>query len=506
MTDFTELVDLAAARAGGRVLYANDEFFAPKENLLKESTPVFIPHKYTDVGKWMDGWESRRRRDEGHDWCIIRLGLPGIVKGVVVDTAHFTGNYPAGCSIDCCTIEDEYPSPASFNDGTIAWKELLPRQTLQGGSLNPFSVESTERITHIRFKIYPDGGVARLKIYGEVVLDWDQVARSGNEIDLAAAENGGRVLSCSDMFFGPRHNLIMLGQARNMGEGWETRRRRTPGCDWAITKLATEGTIRRIEVDTTHFKGNSPASCLLEGICAPDADDEEIQNREDWFPILPDTKLQPDTRHFLEKTVAPHGGVTHVRLKIFPEGGVARLRLQGRPTKAGWTRAKLQRLNSMSHKAATAAFQTVCGSSKWANAMAKARPFANREALLSQSRTIGTTLDKDDWLEAFSHHPRIGEKKAAAGNTAQGSQWSTQEQAGVASAEAKTLDALAQGNQDYENRFGYIYLICATGKSAAEMLLMLQERMKNDPDTEIKVAAQQQELINQIRLEKMLTP
>ncbi len=261
--DFTELIDLASEKLGGAVLFANDEFFAPKENLLKPSAPVFIEGKYTDLGKWMDGWETRRRRTPGYDWCIIRLGLPGIIRGVIVDTSHFRGNYPEQCSLEGCTVDGQ-PTAEQLTSEEIEWTEILPLSDLIGNSPNLFEIAKHNRFTHLRFKIYPDGGVARLRVYGEVVPDWDRLKRSGSEIDLAAVENGGLVLSCSDMFFGHKHNLIMPGRAVNMSDGWETKRRRGPGHDWVTIKLGKPGRIRSVEVDTSYFKGNFPDSCSLE--------------------------------------------------------------------------------------------------------------------------------------------------------------------------------------------------------------------------------------------------
>ncbi|HEY1404280.1 MAG TPA: hypothetical protein VGB05_09155, partial [Pyrinomonadaceae bacterium] len=207
MKEFTELVDLAAERVGGAVLYANDDFFAPKENLLKTGAPVFLEGEYTDRGKWMDGWESRRRRTPGFDWCIIRLGLPGIIRGVVVDTAHFKGNYPDQCSLEACAV-DGLPGVEELLDEAVEWREVLPVSDLRGDSQNPFSIEDDKRATHLRFKIYPDGGVARLRAYGVVTPDWPRLKAHGGRVDLAAVESGGLVLACSDMFFGHRHNLI----------------------------------------------------------------------------------------------------------------------------------------------------------------------------------------------------------------------------------------------------------------------------------------------------------
>src|SRR5687768_15265023 len=265
--DFTDLIDLASEKLGGAVLYANDDFFAQKENLLKPAAPVWIEGKYTDLGKWMDGWETRRRRsprlDEKFDWCIIRLGLPGIVRGVVVDTSFFRGNFPSHCSIEACAVEGQ-PNIEQLLGAETEWIEILPQSELEGDSNNRFTINYDRRVTHLRFKIYPDGGVARLRVFGVVVPDWLDLRRRESEIDLAAVEYGGTVLEASDMFFGHRHNLIMPGRAQDMSDGWETKRRRGEGYDWCIIKLGTAGTIKCVEVDTSHFKGNYPESCSIE--------------------------------------------------------------------------------------------------------------------------------------------------------------------------------------------------------------------------------------------------
>jgi len=326
--DFTELVDLASERLGGAVLYANDEFFAEKENLLKPSAPVFIEGKYTDRGKWMDGWESRRKRVPGFDWCIVRLGVPGVIRGVDVETSFFRGNFPEQCSLEACAVSGN-ASVEELIGEAIEWTEILPQAKLEGDSHNRFAINHESRFTHLRFKIFPDGGVARLRVYGEVVPDWQRLARqSASEIDLAAVEHGGLVLACSDMFFGHRHNLIMPGRAANMSDGWETKRRRGPGFDWSIIQLGARGVIHRVEVDTAHFKGNFPESCSLEAIDAKGRGVEEI-GAADWTQILARTKLQAHTRHFFEDEIKAVGTVSHVRFNIYPDGGVSRLRVFG---------------------------------------------------------------------------------------------------------------------------------------------------------------------------------
>jgi allantoicase len=322
---FLSLIDLASVRFGGAVVAANDEFFAPKDRLILPEPAIWIDDRYTERGKWMDGWETRRRREPGFDWCIVRLGAPGRVRGVDVDTAFFRGNFPQACAIDLATVEG-YPAAAVLEQAD--WLEALPRQPLTGDAHNLLAIDQAPRATHLRLRIFPDGGVARLRVYGEVLADWANLSRRG-EVDLAAAEFGGRVVACSDMFYGSRHNLIMPGDARSMGEGWETRRRRDGGHDWTVIKLATAGRIQRAEIDTRHFKGNAPGACSLEA-CRDTADAPAAD--APWQELMPRTALLPDTRHVFELDLATIAGVTHVRLNIYPDGGVARLRLIGRPT------------------------------------------------------------------------------------------------------------------------------------------------------------------------------
>jgi len=330
-SEFTNLVDLASERLGGAVLYANDDFFAPKENLLKASAPEWREGAYTERGKWMDGWESRRRRTPGFDWCLVRLGAPGRVRGVVVDTSYFTGNYPEECSLEGCAAAPDATVEELTNDAT-EWVELLRQTGLHGNYENEFAVvHAAGRFTHLRFKIYPDGGVARLRVYGEVLPDWDSIKRAGGLVDLAAVENGGMVVATSDEFYGHRHNLIMPGRAADMSDGWETKRRRGPGYDWCVIRLGARGTLRRVEVDTAHFKGNFPESCSLKVCRAPDpsTSDEATLTALPWRELLPRTRLQAHTRHFYERELLDAGQATHARFHIYPDGGVSRLRLYG---------------------------------------------------------------------------------------------------------------------------------------------------------------------------------
>ena len=328
--EFSDLVDLASEKLGGAVVFANDEFFAPKENVLTPAAPIWIEGKYTERGKWMDGWETMRRRsprlEEEFDWCVVRLGSPGTIKGITVDTSFFRGNFPSHCSIDAGSADPKSDIAELLGEKTH-WTEILAKSDLRGDTRNNFAIDSAERATHVRLKIFPDGGVARLRVYGDVLPDWDALKRRESEIDLAAAENGGTVPLASDMFFGHRINLIMPGLARDMSDGWESQRRRGPGHDWCIIKLGTLGTLTRVEVDTSHFKGNYPESCSIDvGRAGAEASLDSIA----WKELLANTKLQPHTRHTFVHELADLGDVTHARLNIFPDGGVSRLRLYGR--------------------------------------------------------------------------------------------------------------------------------------------------------------------------------
>ncbi len=322
---FTHFIDLAAERLGGKALACSDDFFAEKENLIKPGRGIFITDKYTDRGKWMDGWESRRKRVPGHDWCIVQLATTGIIHGVDIDTNFFLGNHPPFASIEAANI----PCAEDIDFDKVQWTEILPKTALNPGSQHLLEIIDKNVYSHLRLNIYPDGGVARLKVYGEVVKDWKKI-HHGDWIDLAAAINGGKSVLCNDMFFSHMDNLIMPGRGINMGDGWETKRNRTPNNkDWVIVRLAHEGQIQKAIVDTCHFKGNYPDSCMIEGCNVPVNTDFATTDVE-WTTILPPQKLQADHEHYFEKKLLNTDQYfTHVRLTIFPDGGISRMRLGG---------------------------------------------------------------------------------------------------------------------------------------------------------------------------------
>lgn len=317
-------VDLAQPRLGSAVVYATDDFFADKARLIDPAPPVFVPGRYDDNGKWMDGWESRRKRVAGHDWCVVRLGSPGLVAGFEIDTSHFTGNYPPGAEIEVCASDTEVPGDDA------GWTRVTDRLALKGDNRVYVPIEHGAPVTHVRLHIFPDGGIARLRVWGRIAKDWSRVDPA-TPLDLLAMENGGRGIIANDEHYGAVANLTAPGRGVNMGDGWETRRRREPGHDWAVLELGTAGRIEEIIVDTAHFKGNYPDRCFLQAAAdASGSPDAIAAAAESWPVLLPERKLSADTVHTFRDGIADLGPVRFVRLNIIPDGGVSRLRLVGR--------------------------------------------------------------------------------------------------------------------------------------------------------------------------------
>jgi allantoicase len=380
VTDEDPLVNLASRQLGAGVVAASDEFFGEKENLLRAGPPGHSPRTFGHKGQVVDGWETRRRRDPGHDWALVRLGAPGVIRAVVVDTAYFTGNFPAECSVEACAAEG-YPSPGQLLSPEVSWAQVVPRSALAGDTENRFAVHDPRRFTHLRLTIYPDGGVARLRADGEVVPDPRLL--DGRPLDLVALENGGTVVAASDRFYSPPENMIAPGRAAVMGDGWETRRRRDSGHDWVLFRLAGAGHIGQAVVDTSCFLGNAPGAAAL---LACDAQQTGL-DAADWFGLLPLTPLQPDTRHQFRTGPARSRRATHVRLEIHPDGGLARLRLFGELTGGGRAQLGLAWFNRLPEGHALAVLAGDCGlAGPVAAGLAAQRPYdqpARLDALLS---------------------------------------------------------------------------------------------------------------------------
>ncbi len=331
---FGNLVDLASAALGGQALATSDDFFAEASNMLAPEPAVFVAGKYTERGKWMDGWESRRKRGPGHDYCLVRLGVAGEVQAFDVDTSFFVGNHPAFAAVEGVYAPDE---PEVSELLGRPFQQLLAQSPLLPGSQNLFVAAPVGVVTHLRLNIFPDGGVARFRAYGKVAAGWqkpllDAETRAHVDdgcFDLAALQNGALALACSDAHFGRMNNLLLPGRALNMGSGWETRRRRGPGHDWIVIQLAARGTPQVVEVDTNHFKGNFPERCAIDTIDAAGRAPSELVASADWRELLPETRLQPSSRHFYRAELLGRVAATHLRLRIYPDGGVSRLRVWG---------------------------------------------------------------------------------------------------------------------------------------------------------------------------------
>lgn len=321
----SDWINLAQPRLGAKPIYCTDDFFAECSRMLEPQAPVFIDGKFDDNGKWMDGWETRRQRNGGYDHAIVQLGLAGIIKGVDIDTTHFTGNYPPAASLDAC-------NSAGDPDDNTDWVNLIASVSLSGDSHHYFEIDEGASFTHIRLNIYPDGGVARLRIYGQVQCDWSE--KDPKAIyNLAATEHGARAIAWNNAHFGAAANLLAPGPGVNMGDGWETRRRREPGNDWCIIELGHIGVIEQAIVDTAHFKGNYPDRCSLQAALVEGGTRDSIITQSMFWPeLLAPSKLEMDNLHEFTDAINGIGAVSHVRLNLFPDGGVSRLRLLGKIT------------------------------------------------------------------------------------------------------------------------------------------------------------------------------
>lgn len=504
-TAFANLVDLSADALGTFVLYATDDYFAEKENLLKPGPAEWKEGAYTDKGKWMDGWESQRKREPGHDFAIIRLGASGLVHGALVDTTHFKGNAPQEVSLEGI-VAPLTATPAQLLESSD-WFELLPRQPVRPDFPNVLEREApSTRVTHVRLRIFPDGGVARLRVYGVADAEPRTFWRKGS-VDLAALENGGSIAAVSDQFFGPPSNLLLPGRGVNMGDGWETKRRRTPGSDWCVIQLARRGVIDRIELDTHFFKGNAPQATLIEAIDEDELGFEQVQSllraQKGWQTLLAKTPLVQHRRHQLEPDRPMP--VTHLRVHIFPHGGVNRLRVYGVALDSPAETEVLTALNALEPDDASAVFLNCCGARAWAETMTALRPFGSLREVFAAAESVWWKLAPAAWLDAFAAHPRIGGKRKGKEQTAKSASWSKGEQKRVDGAAKEVRAQLEKKNEEYFKKFGFIFIVFASGKSADEMLVLLEERLPRSKKAELETAAVEQMKITRLRLEKYFT-
>ncbi|HLF59676.1 MAG TPA: allantoicase [Acidimicrobiia bacterium] len=470
------MVDLISSPVGGRIVDYNDEFFAPASNLISPGDPI-SNSKYTDRGKWMDGWETRRRREPGHDWCVIALGVPGRIERVTVDTSFFTGNYPESFSLEGCGDDDD------THLADADWEEILPQTLLSGDSLASFVAGNPHRFTHVRLNIFPDGGVARLRVEGAPIPSQAQLCPGEEPIDLLSMLVGGEAMDASDLHYSPPSNLLRPTEPAGMWDGWETKRRRGPGNDWVEFRLGLPGTIEGVVIDTRHFKGNAPGwvSILVS------------EDGTWWAPVLDRVPVDADDVALLDLAAPTHAG--YLRVDIHPDGGLARVRALGRPDRRAVVERRVGYLNSLTGSASGRFFQTACVSSSWVESMSAGRPFEDLEGVLAAAATAFDLMVETDWLEAFAGHPRIGEE---------GDDTANREQAGVVGAEAETLAALTEANRRYEERFGFTYIVYASDKTAEEMLALAESRLASTREQELAVAADEQRAITATRLRTML--
>lgn len=470
------MMDLISEAVGGRVVDFNDEFFAEASNLIRVTDPVWKDGEFTDRGKWMDGWETRRRREPGHDWCVLALGVPGSIERVTVDTSHFTGNYPEQFSLEACGVG----SDDRLRDAE--WEEILTRTDLEGDSVAVFDVNDPHRVTHLRLNIFPDGGIARLRVEGRPIPSIHEVCGEGLT-DLASLLVGGEALDASDRHYSDPSNLLRPTPSAGMWDGWETKRRRGSGHDWAEFRLGLEGRVERIVVDTTHFKGNAPGWVSL----------DLSEDGKRWKQVLNRVPVSADTVN--EIALPETTPAAHARLSIHPDGGVARFQTMGRANAKAAGRLRVTYLNSLFGQAARQFFETACASSTWVEGMVAGRPYDSPERVLEAASTRFDSLTDDDWLEAFAGHPRIGERGDSVAN---------KEQSGVTSASRDVIARLAAVNEEYEEKFGFTYIVYATGKTAEQMLELAEQRLANARREEIDNAAREQRSITGTRLRRML--
>lgn len=320
-----QLTNLADDRIGAEIIDCSDDFFAEAKRMLQFNPPVFVEDKFDEHGKWMDGWETRRKRHAGYDWAIIKLAVAGRIKALDIDTTFFTGNYPASAAVEAC-----YTPTGNLNN--VKWQNILENNVLGPSNHHIFTIENEQVFTHIRLNIYPDGGVARFKVYGEVQI---QIQHRNESLDLLALENGGRVIAYSDAHFGHPRNLINPGRGMNMGDGWETKRRRAPGFDWCILALGQTGIIQKIDIDTAHFKGNYPAEVSIQAIYIENATDSQLIPQSMFWPFLLEAQpMQMDHIHGYVSEILKHEKISHIRINMIPDGGISRIRLWGKTAQA----------------------------------------------------------------------------------------------------------------------------------------------------------------------------
>ena len=323
---FKNTVNLAETKFGSEIIYKTDEFFGAANRILSSSKPVFKEGVYDKHGKWMDGWETRRKRKKGHDFLVIKLGRPGKIFNVDIDTSYFSGNQPSQASLEACL------SKTNPTKKTI-WKTILNKKKLGPNRNHNFKINNHSTFNFIKLNIFPDGGVARIKINGNV--DLERINLSGKNVNLCSILNGSTIVGCNNEHFGKAENVLSPGTGVNMGDGWETRRSRGKNFDWIIIKFGKPGIIDRLEIDTHHFKGNYPESLTVQSAFIADKTNSNklLANSKNWKTFLEKTKLKPHKKHLFKSKINKKNKINCLKINIFPDGGISRIRAFGKVVK-----------------------------------------------------------------------------------------------------------------------------------------------------------------------------
>lgn len=472
-----EPIDLASEVLRGFVLGASNDPFGKRGNLLKSNS----------ASDREDGWLTSRKRSGDFDWAVVRLGVPGTVEEVIVDTSHFSGDYPAEVKIEGCVAAHN-----SRLEELSDWVTLVPCSGLKGNRENCFESHSKGRYTHLRMSIFPDGGIARLRVLGQPVPNWMAPGHpAGGQMDLAATINGGHVHSASNSHFGDRLNLIMPG----LSGCWMTGRRREPGHDWAIVRLVGPGRIESLILDTAQLLEDCPQQASVEASAVQDP------GPDDWFTLLPPQNMIPNTEHQFRSELEENSDLVWLRLNLLPDGGMTRLRALGTLNESGLEEARLLYLNASQDQVLGSIFKQVCHSDRFVQEMVRSKPFFSLNDLLKKGAGAWSKCTETDWKQALDGHPRIGEKAKGSDLSAR---WSKGEQSNAAAPQATVVEQLKSEQEAYFQKFGFIFLICASGKSSEEILKSVQTRLNNSAQEELQIVAEEQAKIIHLRLEKLL--
>ena len=317
------LIDLAQSRLGSKIVFKTNEFFAPAKRIINPWPPVFKEGVFDKHGKWMDGWETKRKRGKGYDYLILKLGRPGRISKIDIDTSYFSGNQPSKVSLHACFSKKKLPNKNS------KWTTILKKKPTKPNSHHFFNVKNKSIFTHIKLNIFPDGGVARIRIYGSMKILKNF---TGKVLNLTSVLNGATPIACNNEHFGRAENILATGMGKNMGDGWETRRSRGKNFDWLIIKCATAGKINKIQIDTHHFKGNYPDKCSIQAALIDKKISSRaiVNNSKKWKLLLNKVKLHAHQKHNFKNNLMKDKKVNYIKINIFPDGGISRIRVFGK--------------------------------------------------------------------------------------------------------------------------------------------------------------------------------